>query len=144
MFNKLRQFVDMLEMQVFKELQDAIKANDLILKNYVIENQLFEQGIDGDGQKLPGYRRTTIRIKISKGQPADRTTLRDSGDFHASIQIKAFSDRFEVESNVPYDEFIIRRYGQKVLKITKENLTEFFNVYFVPNLKRYVDNQITR
>lgn len=141
MFSKIKRFIDDLEKGVFEVLKETVRENDLILKNYIVNEQLFKEGIDGKGVKLPGYKRTTIRIKISKNQPADRTTLKDTGDFHASIEINAFSDRIEVSSNLSYSEFIIRRYGEDSLKITKENMEEFFALYFLPNLKDYVSSK---
>jgi hypothetical protein len=144
MFGAQKKFIDDLQFQLMKELEMTIRAFDFVLKDYIINKQLFTQGIDGDGIKLPGYKRTTIRIKIAKGDPVDRTTLRDKGEFYAHIRIDAFSDRFEVGSDVSHDKFIFKRYGLNVLKITNENIREFMNVYFLPNLKEYVSKQITR
>lgn len=144
MFSTLLKFVDELEESVFTVLQSTIGQFDFVMKDYIVNKQLFQRGIDGDGERLPGYARTTIRIKIGKSQPVDRTTTVDEGDFHASIQVDEFSDRFEVSSNVSHDKFIIQRYGRNILKITNENLTEFLTVYFLPNLKKDVNNKITR
>ncbi len=144
MFSAQLKFIDELELNVFNVLKETIGQFDFVLKDYITNKQLFREGIDGDGERLAGYARTTIRIKISKGQPVDRTTTVDEGYFHASIQIDEFSDRFEVSSDVSYDKYILKRYGRNILKITKGNLTEFLNVYFLPNLKTYVNNRFTR
>lgn len=144
LFSDQISFIDELELQVFQELEATIKKFEHILKDYIVEKQLFEQGIDGNSKKLEGYTRTTIRLKIRKGQPVDRTTTRDTEKFHASIQIDAFPDRFEVTSNVPYDKYITKRYGKDILTITRENMNEFFNLYFLPNLKKYVDTKFAR
>ena len=127
-----------------EQLEQTINAFDFVLKDYVINKQLFREGIDGDGERLEGYKRTTIRLKIRKGDPADRTTLRDEGDFHASIQIDAFSDRFEVSSGVGYDKYILKRYGRNVLKITNENFREFMENYFIPNLKQIINGRFAK
>jgi hypothetical protein len=105
MFGAQKKFIDDLQFQLMKELEMTIRAFDFVLKDYIINKQLFTQGIDGDGIKLPGYKRTTIRIKIAKGDPVDRTTLRDKGEFYAHIRIDAFSDRFEVGSDVSRNSF---------------------------------------
>jgi len=140
MFKEQLQFLDEFEANLYKQFEKAVIDYDFVMKDYIINKQLFREGIDGDGVKLPGYKRTTIRLKIAKGDPADRTTLRDSGQFYAHIQIDAFSDRFEVSSNIPYDEFILKRYGRDILKITNENMNDFMTTYFLPNLKNYVNN----
>lgn len=143
-FKAQKRFVTNLEKGMFMELQRTIGAFNYVLKDYVTNKQLFQKGIDGDGVKLAGYARTTIRMKIGKGQPVDRTTTVDEGDFHASIEIKAFSDRFEVSSNVPHDKYIVKRYGRNILKLTDENIREFMIVYFLPNMKRYVNSKIAK
>lgn len=144
LFSAQIKFINEIEKNVFQILQSTIGQFDYVLKDFITNKQLFRQGIDGEGKKLPGYARTTIRIKLSKGQPVDRTTTVDEGDFHASIEIKEFTDRFEVSSNVSYDKFIIKRYGQDILKITNENFTEFLIVYFLPNLRTFAKNKFRR
>jgi hypothetical protein len=142
MFESQKRFVGELEANLMKELEHTIQSFDFVLKDYVINKQLFRQGIDGDGVKLPGYKRTTIRYKIAKGDPTDRTTLRDDGDFYRHIEVTATTQYFVVSSDVPYDDKIIKRYGKGVLKITNENMREFMDAYFLPNLKEYVSDKM--
>lgn len=144
LFAKQLAFIDNFEKMLFTQLGQAISANHLVLKDYIIEKQLYDKGIDGNKARLPGYKRTTIRMKIAAGQPADRTTLKDSGKFHASINIEAFADRFEISSNVSYDKYIIQRYKKPVLKVTDENFKEFLNKFFLPKLKNYVNNKFAK
>lgn len=143
-FDAQIRFLDKFEQDVFQTLRSAISEFDFVLKDFVVNKQLFQRGIDGDGQRLPGYKRTTIRIKIGKGQPVDRTTLHDEEKFVASIAIDPFDDRFEITSNVTHDKFIIKRYTKKVLKVTDENFREFMNTYFLPKLRQNVNNKLTR
>lgn len=52
------------------------------------EEQLFEQGINRLGVDIMDYAPyspLTIAIKEEKGQPTNRVTLRDTGDFEASF-----------------------------------------------------------
>lgn len=150
-FRKQKQFLDTLETTLLMELEQSINSFGFVLKDYVINKQLFREGIDGDGEKLvnsrtksSGYARTTIRLKIRKGDPVDRITLRDEGDFYRSINIDAFADRFEITSDVDHDEYIVKRYGRNVLKVTNENFREFMNNYFVPNLKKQIDGKFAK
>lgn len=143
-FSRQKRFIDSFEKTLMEELEQTINSFDFVLKDYVVNKQLFREGIDGDGKRLEGYKRTTIRIKIRKGQPVDRTTLHDEEDFVNSIQIDAFSDRFEVTSDVDHDKYIVKRYGQNVLKITNENFREFMINYFLPNLKKKTDDRFAK
>lgn len=143
-FSRQIKFIEEVQRDFNKIVQQTILKYDFVLKDYVVNKQLFQKGIDGDGKRLPGYSRTTIRLKISKGQPADRTTLHDTQEFAASIQIDAFSDRFEISSNVSHTKYLMKRYGKNIIKPTDENFKEFLTNYFIPNFKTYVNNKRTR
>lgn len=144
LFSKQIEFIDSFPNTLFKILEQTIIDNDFVIKDYIVNKQLFREGVDGNNFKLEGYKRTTIRLKISKGDPVDRTTLRDSGEFYNHIHIDAFSDRFEIVSDVEHDKFIIQKYGIDVLKVSHENIKEFMHKYFIPNLKNHVNNKTTR
>ena len=52
------------------------------------EKQLYDYGVNALGVDISDYQPyapLTIGIKRSKGQPSDRVTLRDNGDFHGSF-----------------------------------------------------------
>lgn len=42
----------------------------------------------------PEYTKYTVDIKKQKGQPSDRVTLKDTGDFYESIYVRANADSF--------------------------------------------------
>lgn len=144
LFRKQKEFIETFPLTIAIEMEATISSFGFVLKDYVVNKQLFREGIDGDGQKLEGYKRTTIRLKLRKGQPVDRTTLHDEEEFVESIQIDAFSDRFEISSGVDYDKYILKRYGRNVLKITNENFREFMVNYFINNLKQKIDGRFTK
>lgn len=151
LFSKQIKFIDNLEDLIFQELKNVINQFGFVLEENIAEDQLFQKGQDGDGEPLKdkktgrlGYTRTTIRIKLSKGQPVDRITLRDEKKFHPSIMIDAFDDRFEVSSNVTHAKFLIARYGENILKPSRENMTNFMTNYFIPNIKNTINDKITR
>lgn len=137
MFAAQLAFIDNLPNRIEQSFRETVEEHGLELKEYIVNEQLFERGVDGDEKRLEGYKRTTIRYKIAKRQPVDRTTTRDEGIFHAYIDVRAFSDYFEVTTNVSYDKYILKRYGRNILKVTNANMTQFLNTYFIKNLKRY-------
>ena len=150
-FKKQIAFIDDLENNIFETLRNVINSFGIEIEKSITEDQMFKKGIDGTGKKIKdqktgrlGYTRQTIRLKISKGQPVDRVTLRDNNDFHPSIEIKAFSDRFEVSSNVTHAKFLISRYGEDIMRPTAENFKSFFEKNFLPEIKRYKNDKLTR
>lgn len=144
LFGKQIQFIESLEDKMFDTLRKSLETHAVVVQNYVVERQLYDKGIDGNEKRLKGYTRSTIRYKISKGQPVDRTTLKDEGFFHASITIDTYADRFEVSSNVSYAKYLIKRYGENIVRPSVVNMKEFFKLYFVPDLKKYIDGKFAR
>lgn len=144
LFSKQIAFVDSLEHTMFEVLRTSIKTNNTIVQNYIIERQLYEKGIDGNEKRLKGYTRATIRYKIANNQPADRTTLKDKGYFHASITIDTFNDRFEISSDVGYAKYLIKRYEKDIMKPSLNNMLQFFDLYFIPQLKNKINGQFTK
>lgn len=144
MFEKQIQFIADFDTVLNNEIQKTIEAFGFVVKDYVVNKQLFQKGVDGNGKKLRGYKRITIQLKKAKGQPTDRTTLRDDGSFHASIQINAYKDSFEITSNVVYDKYLLdpaesrNAYGFDAIKPSADNMKEFFENYLMPNLKKTI------
>lgn len=128
-------FFESLPNLITEAFGEAIQQFGFVIKDFIVNKQLFQKGEDGNKQSLGGYKRVTIRYKISKGQPADRVTLHDEEDFVASIQVDAVSQGLEITSNVPYDKFLVRKYGKAILKPNQDNLKDFFRVYVMPKLR---------
>lgn len=143
-FQRQIEFIQDVEKALFTVMEMTVNKYDLFLKDMITGSQLWDHGIDGDGQKLPGYARTTIRLKIRKGLPYDRTTLFDEGDFHASIQVTGTPYYIAVTSEVDHAKWLTRRYGDQIMSITIENFSRFFYEYYLPNLKQDVNNKFSR
>lgn len=150
MFEVQKRFVQNLESDLFFVMRMTVEEFEAVLKDYITEKQLFDLGIDGKSKKLRAYERTTILIKASKGQPFDRTTLKDTGAFHNSIKVEAYADNMQISSDVPYDRYLIdpreskNAYGFDVLKPTDMNMRDFITRYFLPNLKKFINDRIAR
>lgn len=145
LFKKQIQFLEDLQKRIiFDVLRKSIERNGFVVKDYVINKQLYDKGIDGNKKRLKGYTRTTIRYKIAKNQPADRTTLKDEGDFHASITIDAYDDRMVISSDVNHAKHLVSRYGKDIMKPTRENMVDFFDKYFIPNLKKELNGKFAK
>ena len=126
-------------------IKRAVKKFDFVLVDYVVNDQMDKRGEDGEGEKIkPAYSRITIKIKQAKGQPTDRVTLHDTGDFHASVEIILQDRQFKVVSNVPHDKKIEEKYGNKVLGIQKRNLKEFVNKFLIPEIKKGINDKLTK
>ena len=132
------------EQTIFEVMQETFSQFDFVVKDYVVNKQLFQEGINGKGIKLPKYAKSTISIKIRKRQPTDRTTLHDTERFVGSITIDTMFDRFEITSNVTYDKYIIERYGLELLEPTNENIRDFLMNFYLPKLKQRVQQDLKK
>ena len=109
------------------------KAFQAFIINLNTEEQLFKQGINALNVKLDtiggGYSDATIigtsnfEGKISKGQPTDRVTLKDTGEFYESFKITLNKDNFVISSDPMKDgTSLFQRWGKEIEGLTPENL----------------------
>jgi hypothetical protein len=119
------------------------------LKNLILDlnriDQLFEQGINAKGVSLGEYAVSTIlgtagfKGKIAKGQPTDRVTLKDTGEFYESFDIDFNNDGFEIIATDK--EFLLDKY-KGILGLTTDNLEEaiqYIRGYIIQEIKKEVD-----
>jgi len=115
-------------------IRDAAHENEAIIIDYVIEDQLFERGVDGNEQTLGEYSPITVSIKQIKGQPTDRITLRDSEDWGRSTYLFIGPGMMEVRTTDDKTGEIFFKYGEEVLKVTDDNIQDFVDEYLRPFL----------
>lgn len=130
----LRKFKDILD----QELKDEILRNEEVIVKMIADEQLYEQGIEGRGIKIASYKPyapRTIRDKIRKGQPYDRVTLRDTGEFHASLKVVFDNEGFYITSDDEKSKYLLDRYGKTIFRLSDENLKILINDYIRPSLK---------
>lgn len=143
MFEKQIQFVDELPNIVNQGIREAFEQYGFVIKEYITQKQLYAKGEDGNKIRLKGYTRYTIRLKIAKGQPADRTTLKDKGNFYANITVDANNEGFIINSNVKYDVYLGKIYGKAIYIPTTDNMTEFVTTYVIPIIREKIMKQLT-
>ena len=64
---------------------------------------------------------TTEAIKKEKGQPTDRVTLKDTGEFHRSIFVKFEGDKIIIDSDNDLRDKLVKKYGATIFGLTKQN-----------------------
>lgn len=87
-----------------------------------INDQLFKRGIDSKGKNLGTYAESTKKAKKRKGQPSDRITLKDTGEFYDSFNVIPDDDGvWLVADGVKDSTNLFDRFGEDVLGLTPEN-----------------------
>ena len=74
------------------------------------------QGIGSDKRAImPFYSPKTIVIKQQKGQPFNRVTLKDTGDFYNSIFVDPRGESMYVDSRDSKVDDLEKKYGETIL-----------------------------
>lgn len=132
---RLRKFKDILS----DELKNEIMKHEDVIIQMVVRDQLYDQGIEGRGISIMSYQpytARTIQIKQRKGQPYDRVTLRDTGEFYSSLHVEFDDDGFYVTSTDDKAKYLLARYGKTIFRLTNQNFTELLRNYIIPELQQ--------
>lgn len=126
-------------------IQNIIWENEAYIVDMNAEEQLFEQGINRLGVEISDYAPyspVTIEIKEAKGQPTNRVTLRDEGDFESSFFLEVGTKLFEIKASDWKTEELIKKYGRQILGLTDENIAILIWQYIYPDLMNEAKKQI--
>lgn len=112
-------------------LNDRFTQDEIIRLNTI--DQLYNEGIDSNGESLGIYQPFTIQVKQRKGQPTDRVTLYDEGDFYRSFVVIVHPDAFEIDADdfSKYDRPLFEVYGDDVAGLTDFNKRRIQQVILV-------------
>ena len=103
------------------------KATKKFITDLNTKVQLFDYGEDNRGIELAAiggsYAPSTIKIKARKGQPSNRVTLKDTGDFHKSFDVSVKSNAsFSITANTMKNgKDLEDRWGEDIIGLQKEN-----------------------
>ena len=139
----LKRTVEELQKSVNGSIQESIDQNKQVIKELQTQEQLY-QGINSEGIDIkPAYANSTIRIKRKKGQPIDRVTLFDTGDFYNSLEVIAGKNDLMIRTIISYSVFLVNKYAD-ILGLDEENWTVFLEKYTVPLIKKNFDDIIAK
>ncbi len=129
-----------------KGMPGALKT---ALREPYIEAQMIDANVEqmnagqyNDGQTIePPYAELTIAIKRIKGQPFNKVTLEDEGDFHHSTVIEYRSTDMFFTSTDWKTEDLTGKYGWQIFGLNDANLRDV-RLECLPFLLKYARNQI--
>jgi hypothetical protein len=89
-----------------------------------LNREQLQAGLNTDGSEIePPYAMSTVMRKSILGQPTDKVTLFDYGDFYAGIVFRKFGDIYEAQSTDWKDEMLQAKYGSKILGLSPESVS---------------------
>lgn len=102
--------------------KEFLNDDKKIILDYVRIDQLFELGVDADGNKLEPYTPFTRSVKISEGKNPNVVTLFDEGDYYKGFDFNLVSEDvlniFSTDVKAPK---LIDKYGQRIDDLSEEN-----------------------
>ena len=117
---QLKKVTDEIIRDYYKELINILES----LAKAIAEtnaDQMFA-GLRADDTEIePAYKPFTVAIKKEKGQPTDRVTLKDTGEFHRSIFVKFEGDKIIIDSDNDLRDKLVEKYGATIFGLTKQN-----------------------
>ena len=125
-FERLLKNINNLDLNdIFKTLWSDNKVQQYIIKlNTRGEgtSQLYNFGINSEGKSIGEYSDNTIQIKAFNGQPVDRVTLYDTGEFYESFVVIANQKGFKITADpIKEDNNLFEDWGKNIVGLTKEN-----------------------
>jgi hypothetical protein len=108
----------------FKVFQDKTLSNMIL--EMIQQDQLFEEGVDEDGDIIGTYSEWTEMLNPDK-VAGSHYTLFDTGEFYKSMRIVVLNDSFVVEAQpIKIDEDgkktnLFEKYGEGIVGLTDEN-----------------------
>jgi hypothetical protein len=104
--------------------------------------QMFE-GIRSTGSEIkPAYSPYTVLIKDQKGQPSDRVTLKDTGDFYEGLFVDVNSETFDIYSSDVKTDALVKKYGERIFGLTRESRGEYVQYTFFPGLREKITKKL--
>lgn len=106
---------------VMFDVWDGEDVQEIIINLNTI-GQLFNQGIDSEGQSLGDYSAFTIKKKRADGLPFDRVTLRQDGIFYGSFNIIPEKDGFIIDADpIRGSQDLTETYGDQIIGLTSDS-----------------------
>lgn len=139
---RLQDMIDRLkkvESDILETIEKTLREIDHIIIDMNVEDQLYDQGIDRDGDKISSYApysTYTVQVKQALGQVTARVTLRAEGDFHDSFYIDFTKTGFEIKASDEKAEGLAKSYGKQIFGLTDENFQELLREYIAPEVTK--------
>lgn len=107
-------------------------------------SQLYELGEDSKGGDLGNYTDYSIQLKLDGfgDSRIDHITLKDTGDFYESFEVKPLKDGFRITANpLKEDTDLFKEFGADIVGLNEKNkeiLARFILPYYQEEIKRAI------
>jgi hypothetical protein len=127
--------------EILAEVRETIEETAGTIADFN-RKQLFAGKRSTGADIKPDYAPLTILIKDQKGQPTDRVTLKDKGDFYEEISVDVNSETFELVSSNEKTEDLKAKYGDRILGLSVDSKSEYVAFTFFPALRERINKKL--
>ena len=106
------------------------------------EDQLFDKGINSDGSMLEAYSPKTVKIKKSKGEVYNRTTLLDEGPFYAGFDLFNKNGTLSIFSRDSKSIELQDKYGSNIFGLVTDNAKKLNYEIIKPDLDKFIQKYL--
>ena len=134
---RIRDRVKTAKDQVGRIMKEIIEENEAFIIDANAYFQLEQKGVNKLGIEISEYApyaAYTVWRKLAKGQPTDRVTLKDTGDFHSSFYVVVDEEGFEIMASDEKTEALVAKYGKDIFGLTDEHMKILVEDYIKPEL----------
>lgn len=120
-------------------IAEIIERNDWQIIGWNADDQLYDKGITATGVSIwdyAPYSPVTIQYKEEAGQPYDRVTLRDTGEFHHSFYLQIDNEKFTFDAEDWKTRDLLRLYGDEIMGLTDYNIQRLEDEILLPELMK--------
>lgn len=120
-------------------IAEIIERNDWQIIGWNADDQLYDKGITATGVSIwdyAPYSPVTIQYKQEEGQPYDRVTLRDTGEFHQSFYLQIDNEKFAFDAEDWKTRDLLRLYGDEIMGLTDYNIQRLEDEILLPELMK--------
>lgn len=118
-------------------IAEIIERYDWQIIGWNADDQLYDKGITATGISIwdyAPYSPVTIQYKKEEGQPYDRVTLRDTGEFHHSFFLQIDNEKFTFDAEDWKTRDLTRYYGDEIMGLTDYNIERLEKEILLPEL----------
>lgn len=137
LINKKKEFLEAVSQQSIEELMTEVILDS---KEEIIDiqnEQVFTKGLPDEE-----YSPFTKQIKRAKGQPSDRVTTFDEGDFFAGKEMELSNNSFSLDSRDSKTQKLINQYGEKIFEYDDSSKSMISQDFITPGLTEKIKRRL--
>lgn len=124
------------------EVASIINRNKEEILDLNRDNQLYDKGINSEGNLLRRYSPSTVLFKKQEGKPYNRTTLFDTGYFTRSFDLLNRNNTISIFSRDNKSAELQDKYGSNIFGLTKENENVYNYEIIKPELLKFINKYL--